>query len=77
VYRGIHKGKLVDSHNSDKQTRHTRATLDAMDKRSRVVNVDFIEEPELEVADDLDLGGDPYNSTGRHVIIKSKLNLED
>ncbi|MDJ0813353.1 MAG: hypothetical protein QNJ23_06475 [Woeseiaceae bacterium] len=67
----------MDSHNSGKHTRHTLATLDAMDKRSRAANVDFTDEPELSVADDVDVGGDPYNSTGRHVIIKSKLNLED
>ncbi len=77
MYRGKCKGKLVDSYNSDKHSRPTRATLDAMDKRSRVINVDFVDEPELSVADDDDVGGDPYNSTGRHVIIKSKLNLED
>jgi hypothetical protein len=68
---------LVDSHNSEKHARPTRATLDAMDKSSRVVNVTIVDEVELSVADDPDLGGDPYNSTGRHVIIKSKLNLED
>lgn len=67
----------MESKNSDKHSRPTLATLDAMDKRTRVVNIDFDDEPELSVADDLDVGGDPYNSTGRHVIIKSKLNLED
>ena len=48
-----------------------------MDKRSRAANVDFADGPELSVVDDDDVGGDPYNTTGRHVIIKSKLNLED
>lgn len=67
----------MDSQNSDKQSRPTLATLDAMNKRTRVVDVDAANDPELSVADDLDLGGDPYNSTGRHVIIKSRLNLED
>lgn len=67
----------MNSHNTSKQARPTRATLDAMDRRTRVVNVDVIDGPELSVADDLDLGADPYNSTGRHVIIKSRLKLED
>ena len=67
----------MDSHNTGKYTRHTRATLEAMDKRSRAANVEFSDEPELSVVDDVDVGGDPYNTTGRHVIIKSKLNLED
>lgn len=67
----------MDSQDSDKQSRPTLATLDAMNKRTRVVDVDAANDPELSVVDDLDLGGDPYNSTGRHVIIKSKLNLEE
>ena len=67
----------MNSHNTSKHGRPTRATLDAMNKRTRVVDVDFIDGPELSVADDPDLGGDPYNSTGRHVIIKSRLKLED
>ena len=29
------------------------------------------------IADDVNPGGDPYNSTGQHVIIKPKLDLED
>ena len=67
----------MNSHNTRKQGRPTRATLDAMNRRTRVVDVDVIDGPELSVADDPDLGGDPYNSTGRHVIIKSRLKLED
>ena len=67
----------MDSHKSDKYSRPTLATLDAMDKRTRAANVDIVDDPGLSVVDDTDLGGDPYNSTGRHVIIKSRLNLED
>ena len=43
----------------------------------RVVRLDLTESADLAIADDLNPGGDPYNSTGQHVIIKSKLNLED
>lgn len=32
---------------------------------------------ELSLSDDFDGSNDPYNSTGRHVIIKAKLALED
>ena len=67
---------MNDSRTS-KHSRPTRATLDAMEKRTRAIGVDFIDDAGLSVADDLDLGADPYNSTGRHVIIRSKLNLED
>lgn len=27
---------------------------------------------DLSIADDTDLGGDPYNSTGQHIILKAK-----
>jgi hypothetical protein len=67
----------VDSRNTSKHTNIIAAKMRARDQRTRVVGVDFDDEPELAVAEDLDIGGDPYNSTGRHVIIKSKLNLED
>lgn len=43
----------------------------------RVLQLDLIEANDLAVADDVNPGGDPYNSTGQHVIIKSKIDLED
>ena len=43
----------------------------------RVLQMDLIEVSDLAIADDLNTGGDPYNSTGQHVIIKSRINLED
>lgn len=67
----------MDSKNPGNQARPTRATLDAMNRRSRAENANLVDDPGLSVADDLDLGSDPYNSTGRHVIIKSRLNRED
>lgn len=67
----------MNSGNTNRHARPTLATLDAMDRRTRVVAVDIDDGPELSVADDPDLGADPYNSTGRHVIIKSRLQLED
>jgi hypothetical protein len=32
---------------------------------------------ELSIADDADFGGDPYNSTGQHVVLKSKMIAGD
>lgn len=43
----------------------------------RVLQLDLIAANDLAIADDLNTGGDPYNSTGQHVIIKSRINLED
>ena len=41
------------------------------------MNIEPQNEIELSLDEDFDLGGDPYNSTGRHVIITPKNNLED
>ena len=43
----------------------------------RVLQMDLIDPEDLAIADDVNTGGDPYNSTGQHVIIKSRLDLED
>ncbi len=32
---------------------------------------------ELTIADEIDIGSDPYNSTGRHVIMTLKTKLEE
>jgi len=40
--------------------------------RSSIKDVDG-----LAIADDLDIGGDPYNCTGQHCIIDSKKNPKD
>lgn len=43
----------------------------------RVLQLDLVEATGLAIADDFNPGGDPYNSTGQHVIIKPKMDLED
>jgi hypothetical protein len=42
-----------------------------------VVSANLIEAAELSISDDDDKGSDPYNSTGQHVIIKVKNDLQD
>jgi hypothetical protein len=32
---------------------------------------------QLSISDDVDLGGDPYNSTGQHIVLKAKQVLPD
>lgn len=54
-----------------------RGAAEADGKKLRAVALDLVEESDLAVADDINHGGDPYNSTGRHVIIKSRLKLDD
>jgi hypothetical protein len=41
------------------------------------LQLDLIAANDLAIADDQNTGGDPYNSTGQHVIITSRINLED
>ncbi len=42
----------------------------------RVLNLDLVDTEDLAIADE-NRGGDPYNSTGQHVIIKPRIDLED
>lgn len=43
----------------------------------RVIKANLHEPFDLAISEDDDAGSDPYNSTGQHVIIKSKLQLQD
>lgn len=46
-------------------------------KDVQILRSNLVDPDELAIADEVDTGGDPYNSTGQHVIIKSKLNIEE
>jgi len=69
----------MNSHNTKTEpvvsNESVRADTDSID--ARVLRSKIVESNELVIADDLDVGGDPYNSTGQHVVIKPKLDLED
>ena len=69
----------MDSHNtkSDKVVTIEVVRSEADQDNVRVLQLDLIEANDLAIADDLNSGGDPYNSTGQHVIIEPKINLED
>jgi hypothetical protein len=69
----------VNSHNTKSEKVVTKEALEieARDGSVRVLQLDLIEANDLAIADDINPGGDPYNSTGQHVIIESKINLED
>lgn len=43
----------------------------------RVIKSNLQDVAELSISEDDDQGSDPYNSTGQHVIIKSKIDLQD
>ena len=69
----------MDSHNTktDKVVTNEASRSEADQEDVRVLQMDLIEVSDLAIADDLNTGGDPYNSTGQHVIIKARINLED
>lgn len=69
----------MNSHNTKSEKVVTKEALEieARDGSVRVLQLDLIEANDLAIADDINPGGDPYNSTGQHVIIESKINLED
>ncbi|MDH3612420.1 MAG: hypothetical protein OEU90_15615 [Gammaproteobacteria bacterium] len=46
-------------------------------KEPRVLRSKLVDANELSLADDFDIGGDPYNSTGQHVIVKPKTDIEE
>ena len=69
----------MDSHNTkaDKVVTNEVVSIDACLEGVRVLTLDLIAANDLAIADDQNTGGDPYNSTGQHVIITSRINLED
>ncbi|NOR35271.1 MAG: hypothetical protein GQ577_00855 [Woeseiaceae bacterium] len=69
----------MDSHNTkaDKVVTNEVVSIDAGLEGVRVLQLDLVEASDLAIANDFNTGSDPYNSTGQHVIIKSRINLED
>lgn len=70
----------MDSHNTETKKVVSDESVEirkADDSDVRVLNWDRVEPEDLSIADEPNPGGDPYNSTGQFVIIKSRINLED
>ena len=69
----------MDSHNTKtgKVVTHEIVGSEADQKNVRVLQLDLIAANDLAISDDQNTGGDPYNSTGQHVIITSRINPED
>ena len=64
----------MSSHNSKLDPEAQRETVRSGTDHSdlRKIRLNFLDESELSIADDYDSGGDPYNTTGQHVIIRPK-----
>ena len=68
----------MNSHNpkTEAVVKNVTVQIAANEEESRIVNENLIESAELAISDD-DMGSDPYNSTGQHVIIKANLIPDD
>lgn len=68
----------MNSHNtkaeSGPELKSVRIASDEDDVR--VVSANLLEAAELSISEEDDKGSDPYNSTGQHVIIKVKIDLQ-
>lgn len=64
----------MNSHNTklDFTYHKTPVVADTDAKEAELVSASLTNESGLQLDDDFDLGCDPYNATGQHVVIKSK-----
>lgn len=71
--------KTVNSHNakSNAETKVGSVQGESDQDDVRVIGSNLTEADELSISDDLDAGGDPYNSTGQHVVLKIKQEYPD
>jgi len=69
----------MNSHNAKADVVVTRESvqIETDHKNVRVLRSTLLEESKLSIADDYDNGGDPYNSTGQHVIIKPNKDVSE
>lgn len=69
----------MNSHNTKIRSDDSNATtLKTADQDEvRVIKSSLVEASDLSISEELDKGGDPYNSTGQHVILKSKIEIQD
>ena len=69
----------MNSHSTKTESvvKNVSVQITAKPEEPRVIASNLIEATELAISEDDDTGSDPYNSTGQHVIIKSKLIPED
>jgi len=45
-------------------------------KDMRVLKSELVDANELSIEDDYNTGGDPYNTTGQHLVVKSRIKAE-
>ena len=69
----------MNSHNSKTENLGGNEPVQTeMDQEEpRVLKSTLVDLDKLSIVENYDIGGDPYNSTGQHVIIKSKTIIEE
>ena len=69
----------MDSHNPkvEKVVTNEMIRIETDHKDVQILRSKIVDTNELAIVDDDDTGGDPYNSTGQHVIINSKNRLDE
>ena len=73
------QGKTMNPHNTKTKSVIRNGSVRSGSERDavRVTSSRLIGAADLSISEDCDPGGDPYNSTGQHVIIKPKIDLQD
>ena len=73
------QGQNMNSHNTKTETDggNEPVHIKSGQEEPRVLQSTLVDSSELSIADDEYDVGDPYNSTGRHVIIQSKIVPEE
>ena len=69
-------GRVVKKEDILIEAEHEEVRIDAGEE-VHVIDSNIIDVNELSVEEDVDAGSDPYNCTGQHVIIKSRVDWRD
>lgn len=69
----------MNSHNSKTESVRAKESASRVVEKeeARVITAGLVEAADLAISEIDDKGSDPYNSTGQHVIIASKIDLQD
>lgn len=69
----------MSSHNKETESIVRVESVQIVTERSdpRVIRSKLVAGDQLSISEDCDIGSDPYNSTGQHVILKSKFEPQD
>ncbi len=73
------QGKTMNPHNTKTEPVIRNGLVRSRSEKNavRITSSRLIGAVDLSISEDCDPGGDPYNSTGQHVIIKPKTDLQD